>query len=846
MDPFQSRLRQAEDRKPLQERTSKSFGSGMSVLEDWARDPRASSPYDSDKLPDFESTFSRFQRKRTESTSIPSHRGGMSVLDWKSESPKSNSDTEGRKGSSGSFVGSGLSALEGSISDNGLSRRGPKAKDEEVERSRHLEDTYNVETESTLQRQKIARSIPEVAVQQDSRLRRPASRIKRSDPAEDDSDLANGMVAQRPEERRRASRPRRASRRDEEGDEVRRHPRDFDEIDEDDRPRRKKKPAQKKQNLSRTSSHLIPIHLPEFITVERLAAAVHVDLGKFLKTLRDLGYEDPSYDHILDYENSSLICQEFNFEAVAASKDPPDLKPRPLPSPETRVTLPHRPPIVTIMGHVDHGKTTILDWLRKSSVAAAEHGGITQHIGAFSVRMPGSEKTMTFLDTPGHAAFLEMRRRGATVTDIVVLVVAADDSVKPQTIEAIKHAQGSKVAIIVAINKVDKEDANIERVKQDLARHGIDVESFGGETQAIPVSGKTGQGMVDLEEAIIAEAENLQTQVEFDGPAEGWIIEGGMGAEGRLATVLVRRGTLRSGDVIVAGKTWSRIRCLRNDAGTLVDSAPPGTPVVVDGWRDQPDAGAEVLQAESENQAKTVVDLRVDMQERAEIAKDASAINAARREEAEARARQKAWESEQEWSKMPQWRRPKDNVGWVESANKTTSGPKRIDILVKADVAGSVEAVVNAVSSIGNNEIATNVIDSGVGPVNESDIEYLAATGGEGYIISFNQQDEGGMVRRAEAAGVPILSHTIIYKVTDDLTAKLSDKLSPIVTQKVQGEAEVGQVFTIDAGTKNATKIAGCKVTNGLISRERKIRVLRNKETVFTGKICANIFKTLR
>lgn len=821
-----------------------SFNSGMSALESWVKDPRSTNANDTDTSRDFE-------RIKPQRSAAPAYKGRMSVLDnwdkdaWgKNAVPESNSKLESQH-TSGPVVGTGLASLQqwadvkqkkGRVTGDSFSPL--KSEYRANEDRQQSSNGYNVATEYAAYRSKTQEQGPEIAVPRNFRNEgRLVSHARRPTAQERKMDFADEVAARRKAAPSRTLGPRRSPGKDED-DEDADDREDFEDDYDGGRSRKRNKKGARKQPVSRVSSRPTSIHLPQFITVERLASALHVELGVFLRRLRDLGYEDPAYDHILDYENSSLICQEFNLEPMSATEDETDLVARPPADEETLVTLPHRPPIVTIMGHVDHGKTTLLDWLRKSSVAASEHGGITQHIGAFSVKMAGGEKMITFLDTPGHAAFLEMRRRGATVTDIVVLVVAADDSVKPQTLEAIKHAQESKVAVIVAISKVDKEDANIERVKQDLARQGIDVESYGGETQAIPVSGKTGQGMIALEEAIIAEAENLQTRVEFDGPAEGWVIEASMGEAGRFATVLVRRGTLRPRDIIVAGNTWSRVRSLRNDAGVLVDSAPPGTPVVVDGWRDQPDAGAEVIQAHSEDQAKRVVDIRIERQEHAQLAEDASVINVARREEAEARARQKAWESEQEWFAKPRSRHPRDNVGWVDTSGNLLQGPKQIDILVKADVGGSVEAVVNAVSGIGNNEIATNIVDSGVGPVNESDIEFLAATGTKAFIVSFNQEDDGMIMRRAEAAGVPILSHTIIYKVSDDLTERLAQELPPTIIQKVQGEAEIGQIFTLNAGKKNATKIAGCKVTNGLIARDRKVRVLRNKEVVFTGKLC--------
>lgn len=606
----------------------------------------------------------------------------------------------------------------------------------------------------------------------------------------------------------------------------------FEDPDEDllsgRQSRRKKLKEQREESVPTRT----PIQLPEFISVENLARALRVRVEEFLSRMEDMGFEKPRHDHVLDAETSGLIASEFNFEPIYDQESQvQDLVSRPLP--EDVSAIPPRPPIVTIMGHVDHGKTTILDWLRKSSVAESEHGGITQHIGAFSVKMPGG-KQITFLDTPGHAAFLDMRRRGATVTDIVILVVAADDSVKPQTLEAIKHATDAKVPMIVAINKVDKEDANVERVKQDLARHGVTVEDYGGDVQAIPVSGKFGKGMEDLEEATVTLSELLDHRAEVDGPVEGWIIESKVTIAGRVATVLVRRGTLRPGDIIVAGTTWARIRTLRNDAGLLVNEALPGTPVQIDGWRgDDPIAGWEVLQAEDEDHAKDVVDLRKEKEEFSRLAGDTAAINAVRAEEAEARAKVLAWEAEQEWASKRPNRRPKDNAGWVEG--KASGGPKQVHFVVKADVSGSVEAVVNSVSAIGNNEIAANVIRSGVGVINESDVQYLASSGEVGYLISFNQPVEAHVSRLAEAAGVGILDHNIIYKVTDAVKEKLTAELPPIITQRVVGEAEISKIFEIGV-KKGKVKIAGCKINNGIISRDKKIRVSRGASVIYDGK----------
>ncbi|KAK5942878.1 translation initiation factor IF-2 [Knufia obscura] len=590
--------------------------------------------------------------------------------------------------------------------------------------------------------------------------------------------------------------------------------------------KRKKKEQKRKAVVSNQKPTLI---IPEFMTVQQLAQSLKLKVDDLIQKLEEEGFEGARFDHMLDAETSAMFADIYGFEAVAGTEEMQDLVARP--PPEDITVLPPRPPIVTIMGHVDHGKTTILDWLRKSSVAAGEHGGITQHIGAFSVTMPGSERPITFLDTPGHEAFLDMRRRGANVTDIVVLVVAADDSVKPQTIEAIKHALEARVQLIVAINKIDKHDADPERVKQDLTRHDIVVEDFGGDYQAIAVSGKTGLGMEELEEAIITLADVLDLRAEQEGPAEGQIIESKVTNAGRVATVLVRRGVLRVGDFIVAGPTWGRVRTLRNDSGQLVQAAYPGDPVQVDGWRgSDPTAGLEVLQADNEQHAKDVVELRHERAELLKSATDVVALNAAKSSEAEARAKVLAWEAENDVNK----KRRSHHEGWIDA--EASAGPKPVHFVVKADVAGSVEAIVAAVSAIGNHEVQAKVIHSGTGPVTESDIRMLATTGEIGYAISFNQPVESAVHSLAYAAGLEVLDQNIIYRVTEAVKDRVSAALPPLVTQRVLGEAEVGKIFEITV-KKEKIKIAGCKISNGTISRANQIRVIRNGETVYTGTL---------
>ena len=594
----------------------------------------------------------------------------------------------------------------------------------------------------------------------------------------------------------------------------------YNSVDDDAFAQAKRRRQSKEDRaLQEAASRPCRIILPDFITIANLAMALRVELDDFVKRLRILGFDETNNGHVLDAETAGLIATEFHVIPIIDKSEDEDLVPRPQVTDKS--LLSPRPPVVTIMGHVDHGKTTLLDWLRKSSVAASEHGGITQHIGAFTVPMP-SGKIITFLDTPGHAAFLSMRQRGAHVTDIVILVVAADDSVKPQTIEAIKHAQTAKVPIIVAISKIDKDDANVERVKQDLARHGVEVEDIGGDTQVVCISGKTGQGMEELEDAAIALADVLDMRAETNGQAEGWVLEATTKKVGKVATVLIRRGTVRRSDIIVAGSTWAKIRTLKNEAGVEVASAGPGTPVEVDGWRDQPLAGDEVLQAPDEQRAKSVVEMRRERADKRQMAADVVAVNASRR--------------------LEQGKREKDNLKQDAQVVQTNdipaldlqAGIKEIFFIIKADVSGSAEAVLNGVSALGNEEVRPHILRTAVGPVSESDIEHAAVA--NGHIISFNTPVEAHISRMAETAGVSILDQSIIYRLVDDVKAKLSEHLLPITISRVVGEAEVLQVFEININGRVKSPIAGCKIRNGLVSKTCKVKVLRGKEIVYDGE----------
>jgi translation initiation factor IF-2 len=607
------------------------------------------------------------------------------------------------------------------------------------------------------------------------------------------------------------------------------------EEDEDDgaieRAERKRlrQEAKKAAKLAKATAPT-PIYLPQYISVANLASMLKQRAEDFVRKLEELGFEEVQTDHILNAEHAGLVAQEYNFEPVfPGEEEDGDLYASPEMTPEEYANLPARPPVVTIMGHVDHGKTTILDYMRSTSVAATEFGGITQHIGAFSVPL-ASGKKITFLDTPGHSAFETMRARGANVTDIVVLVVAADDSVMPQTIEALKHAQAAKVPIIVAINKIDKQQADPDAVKLDLGRHGIEIEDFGGDVQAICVSGKTGQGIPDLEEAISTLSELLDHRADPSMNVEGWVLEGSTKKSGRVATVLVRSGTLRQGTTLVAGTTWTRVRTLRNEAGVVVPEAGPGIAVEVDGWRDQPIAGDEVLQAADEQQAASVSEIRTDKVEREQLARDMTAINESRRLEAE---RREALEAAEKAAAAG------EAEGEVEDTDAAPvevkeKGPEVVSFIIKGDVSGSVEAVIDSVSAIGNGEVSPRILRHGVGSPSEFDIAHASAA--SGHIINFNTPIPPNIARLAEEAGVKILDSNIIYRVVETVKDLLSEKLAPSVIQKVTGEAEIAAIFSYGLGGRKKIKVAGSKVRNGFVEKGTKARVLRGSEVVHDGK----------
>ncbi|ESK92862.1 mitochondrial translation initiation [Moniliophthora roreri MCA 2997] len=566
----------------------------------------------------------------------------------------------------------------------------------------------------------------------------------------------------------------------------------------------------------------VDVYIPSMVSVGALAQLLNVRLEYLQRRMKQSGLaEEASYDHVLTSDYAALLAEELGRNPVIDDEMAFDIYSSPQhPQPDT---LPHRPPVVTIMGHVDHGKTTLLDTLRSTSVAKGEAGGITQHIGAFSVPVPANSgsnigpRSITFLDTPGHAAFSAMRARGALVTDIIVLVVAADDGIMPQTREVINliKQEQDKVGVVVVINKVDKPGANVENVQKSLLAEGIQLEAFGGDVPSVVASGLTRQGLPDLVETLSAIAEMQDLRAEAEGLVHGYVLESkihkGLGA---VATVLILRGNLTTGSHIISGTAQAKVRLMNDSAGKSVKSAGPGMAVTVSGWKTLPNAGDQVLQG-SESDIKKAVANRQRKAEMQATLSDVEAINASRKHERE----QRVSEARQEAS---------------GEETKEEAGPKELRLVVKADVSGSAEAVVGALH-IGNHLAMTKVISSGVGDVTESDV-MMAKTAG-GMIVAFNVNVPRAMEVLAAQNNVPICSSGIIYRLIDAVKEHVIKLLPVIIEKKVTGEATVLQIFEIQLKSKQTIKVAGCRVTNGVVERKQRARVIRNGETIHEGPV---------
>jgi len=562
------------------------------------------------------------------------------------------------------------------------------------------------------------------------------------------------------------------------------------------RQRERLRALQEKQAHQPPQRVIREVVVPEAITVQELANRMAERGGEVIKSLMKMGVM-ATINQAIDADTAELLVEEFGHRIKRVSAADIELGLKGAPDVETEMAP--RPPVVTIMGHVDHGKTSLLDTLRETDVAAHEAGGITQHIGAYQVQLPGGAK-ITFIDTPGHAAFTEMRLRGANVTDIVVLVVAADDGIKEQTVEAINHAKAAGVPIIVAINKIDRPDADPERVKQEMLQHDLVVEDLGGEILAVPVSAKEKQNLDKLEEAILLQAELLELKANAERQAEGVVIEAKVErGRGSVATVLVQRGTLNVGDVFVAGSESGRVRALVNDRGESVDSAGPSVPVEVLGLTGTPVAGDEFVVVDNEARAREVAEFRIHTKRESDISTQARG------------------------SLEQMLDRIKEGVA------------KELPIVIKSDVHGSLEAIVGSLEKMGTDEAKVRILHAAVGGINESDVTLASAT--EAIIIGFNVRANPQARDLARRDGTDIRYYSIIYNLVDDIKAVLSGLLAPQQREKFLGYAQIREVFSI---TK-AGKVAGCMVTDGMVKRGSKVRLLRDDVVIHDGAL-----KTLR
>ncbi len=538
------------------------------------------------------------------------------------------------------------------------------------------------------------------------------------------------------------------------------------------------------------------IRITNMVPVGELAKQMGVKSGEILKKLMDLGIM-ATINQQLDFDTATLVAQDFEYAVENVAFDAESaIEMEHGPEDGTDEIKEPRPPVVTIMGHVDHGKTSLLDSIRKTNVTDGEAGGITQHIGAYSVR--AADRTITFVDTPGHEAFTAMRARGAKVTDIVVLVVAADDGVMPQTVEAISHARAATVPIIVAVNKIDKPDANLERVKRELADHGLASEDWGGDTAVVPVSAKTQEGIPSLLEMILLQADVLELRANPNKLARGVIIEAKLErGRGPVATVLVQEGTLHAGDPFVCGTQYGRVRAMVDESGRKIEDATPSTPVEILGLGGVPEAGDVFSAVGDEATAKQVASARLDKKRQAQLSTTSK-------------------------------------VSLEELYDKIKAGEaKELRVILKADVQGSVEALQNSLTRLSTDEVKLNVLHASVGGVSESDV--LLASASKAIIIGFGIRPEAKAADLAEREGVDIRLYNIIYEAQNDMRSALEGMLAPTLREKVLGRAEVRQPFPIPGiGT-----IAGSMVTEGKITRASKVRLVRDSKQVWEGKIAS-------
>ncbi len=560
---------------------------------------------------------------------------------------------------------------------------------------------------------------------------------------------------------------------------------------------RRRLERERRQNASSNEPQVREVVLPETISVQDLASRMAVRGAEVVKTLMKNGIM-ATINQNLDADTAELVVGEFGHKVKRVSEA--DVEEGVLGIDDREEDLRPRPPVVTVMGHVDHGKTSLLDALRQSDVVAGEAGGITQHIGAYQIDV-GHGIPVTFIDTPGHEAFTEMRARGASVTDIVVLVVAADDGVMPQTIEAIRHAQAAKVPIVVAVNKIDKPEANPERVKNELLSYDLIVEDFGGEAQAVEVSAIQKKGLDTLIEAIQLQSELLDLKANPNREAQGSIIEARLDrGRGVVATVLVQAGTLRVGDIIVAGGQWGRVRALVDDHGNTVEEAGPSRPVELLGLDGVPDAGDNVSAVENERRARDITEYR---QRKRRISGQMTAVNGAA-----------------------------GGTTLEDMFSQLKSGEaSELPLVVKSDVHGSLEAINAGLDKLGTDEVSVRLLHGGVGGITESDVTLAKAS--SGIIIGFNVRANAQARELARREGVDIRYYSIIYELLDDMKGLMSGLLAPEAKEEILGHAEIREVFNIS----KVGKVAGCRVVDGMVRRQARARLLRDDVVVYEGPL---------
>ena len=534
------------------------------------------------------------------------------------------------------------------------------------------------------------------------------------------------------------------------------------------------------------------VAVPETITVGELASRMAIKATDVIKTMMKMGVM-ATINQVIDQETAAIVVEELGHKVKLVGITSPEAFLVEDGIAETPI-MGRRPPVVTVMGHVDHGKTSLLDRIRSAQVASGEAGGITQHIGAYHVETP--KGMVTFLDTPGHEAFTAMRARGAQATDIVVLVVAADDGVMPQTIEAIHHAKAANVPIVVAVNKIDKPSVDPERIRQELAGHEVVPEEWGGDTQFVNVSAKTGLHIDDLLDAILLQAEMLDLEVQVNGPAKGVVIESRLDrGRGVVASVLVRQGTLHTGDMLLAGAQFGRVRALVDDTGQSTQSVAPGMPAEVLGLGDVPHAGDEVVVVADERKAREVALFRQ--------------------------------------GKFRDVRLAKHQKATLESLFEAAADGQlqQLNLLIKADVQGSVEALATTLERLSTAEVKVNVIHSGVGGITESDVNLAAAS--QAVIIGFNVRAEAPARRLIDHSGVDVRYHSVIYDAVDEVKAAMSGMLAPEIRERILGHAQVRDTFRVP----KVGMIAGCMVTDSILRRNAKVRVLRQDVVIHAGEM---------